>query len=72
MKMPGRAWLSFEVTTPRDGATRLRQTAEFEPRGLAGRLYWYALLPVHAVMFGGLLRAIGRRARAAAPGPARA
>ncbi len=62
MKMPGRAWLSFEVES-RQGGSRLRQTAEFEPRGLAGRLYWYALLPVHAVMFAGLIRAIARRAR---------
>jgi len=35
----------------------------FEPVGLFGLLYWYALLPVHALIFGGLLRAIARRAR---------
>jgi hypothetical protein len=29
---------------------------------LSGLLYWYALLPVHALIFGGLLRAIARRA----------
>ncbi len=72
MKMPGRAWLSFEVTTRRHGVVRLRQTAEFEPRGLAGRLYWYALLPIHAAMFEGMIRGIARRARETPPGAARA
>ena len=34
----------------------------FEPIGLSGLLYWYVLLPVHALIFAGLLRAIVRRA----------
>jgi hypothetical protein len=34
----------------------------FEPVGLSGLIYWYALLPAHAVIFKGMLRAIGRRA----------
>ena len=41
----------------------VHQTAVFEPAGLFGLLYWYGLLPVHAVIFGGMLRAIARRAR---------
>jgi uncharacterized protein YbjT (DUF2867 family) len=62
MKLPGRAWLEFEVL-PRDGHTcELRQTATFEPRGLLGRLYWYALYPVHVVMFERMLAAVARRA----------
>jgi hypothetical protein len=61
MKVPGRAWLEFEVV-PDDGGALVHQTAVFEPAGLFGLLYWYALLPVHAVIFGGMLRAIGRRA----------
>ena len=61
MKLPGRAWLEFEVVPAVDGAV-LHQTAVFEPVGLPGLLYWYALLPAHAVVFGGLLRAIARRA----------
>jgi hypothetical protein len=61
MKLPGRAWLEFEVV-PDGGGTLVHQTAVFEPAGLFGLLYWYALLPVHAVIFGGMLRAIGRRA----------
>ena len=61
MKVPGRAWLEFEVEPAADGV--VHQTAIFEPVGLFGLLYWYALLPVHALIFGGLLRAIARRAR---------
>ena len=59
MKVPGRAWLEFEVE-PIDGGrrARIRQTATFDPRGLFGRLYWYALFPVHVVMFRGMLDAI--------------
>ena len=61
MKVPGRAWLEFEVVPADDGAF-VHQTAVFEPAGLSGLLYWYVLLPVHALIFGGLLRAIARRA----------
>jgi uncharacterized protein YbjT (DUF2867 family) len=62
MKVPGRAWLEFEVVPVAEGVV-VHQTAVFEPVGLSGLIYWYLLLPVHAVIFGGLLRAIGRRAR---------
>ena len=61
MKVPGRAWLEFEVEPVAGGAV-VHQTAVFEPVGLSGLLYWYVLLPVHALIFGGMLRAIGRRA----------
>jgi len=40
----------------------IRQTAVFEPRGLLGLLYWYALYPVHGLIFGGMLRGIARAA----------
>ena len=61
MRLPGRAWLEFDVE-PAAGGAIVHQTAVFEPVGLFGLLYWYALTPVHALIFGGLLRAIGRRA----------
>lgn len=61
MKLPGHAWLEFEVV-PAAGGAVVHQTAVFEPAGLAGLLYWYALLPAHTLLFGGLLRAIARRA----------
>jgi len=61
MKLPGRAWLQFEVTPSATGSV-IRQTAVFEPRGLMGLVYWYALYPVHGLIFGGMLRGIARAA----------
>jgi len=64
MRIPGRAWLQFEVT-PLDGdRSEIRQTAIFDPAGLSGLLYWYALYPVHTLIFNGMLRAIAARAEA--------
>lgn len=51
-----------EVTPLGDGRSRIRQTASFDPRGVLGRAYWYAVFPVHAVMFRGLLRRIAQLA----------
>ena len=61
MKVPGRAWLQFEVTGG-ETSSLIRQTAIFEPRGVAGLLYWYALYPVHRLIFSGMLRGIAGRA----------
>jgi hypothetical protein len=61
MRLPGRAWLEFEATPERHG-TRIRQTARFDPTGLAGRLYWYGLLPIHAAIFRRMLRSIAAHA----------
>ena len=61
MRVPGRAWLEFRAE-PDGGATVLKQIAQFEPLGLAGVLYWYALWPVHEVMFRGMLRRIAAAA----------
>ncbi len=72
MKMPGRAWLQFDVVPGNDGEhTRVRQTALFDPRGLLGLLYWAAMLPAHAFIFRGMLRAIARRAAYHTPGSSR-
>jgi uncharacterized protein YbjT (DUF2867 family) len=69
MKLPGRAWLEFEVTGDASSA-RIRQTAVFDPVGLRGRAYWYALYPVHHLVFGGMLRGLVRAAlRAGHGGP---
>ncbi len=57
MKLPGRAWLQFEVDED-DVGTIIRQTAIFDPIGLFGLLYWYALFPVHSLIFRGMLRRI--------------
>ena len=61
MKVPGRAWLQFEVREA-DGQSLVAQTAFFAPKGLAGLLYWYALYPVHALIFSGLVRRLAARA----------
>ncbi len=61
MKLPGRAWLEFEVTGDETGST-IRQTALFDPIGIAGLAYWYALFPLHEFVFAGMLRGIARRA----------
>jgi uncharacterized protein YbjT (DUF2867 family) len=65
MRLPGRAWLEFEVDGDKDGST-IRQTASFDPVGLSGLLYWYGVYPLHQAVFAGMLHGI---ARAALDGP---
>ncbi len=62
MKLPGRAWLEFEVNPAVGGGAVVRQTAEFDPVGICGRLYWYGLWPAHAFIFRGMLRGIAKAA----------
>jgi uncharacterized protein YbjT (DUF2867 family) len=50
MKLPGEAWLEFKVV-----GNQLEQTATFRPLGVWGRLYWYAVLPFHGILFRGML-----------------
>ena len=57
MKVPGRAWLQFEVEPNIQGSV-IRQTAIFDPAGLAGLIYWYALYPIHRWIFSGMLESI--------------
>ena len=59
MKVPGRAWLEFEVSGEEDRAT-IRQTAIYDPVGLWGRLYWYLLFPVHELVFAGMIKGIAK------------
>lgn len=63
MKVPGTAWLQFEAGEAGGGASVLTQTAFFAPKGLFGLVYWYALYPMHSLIFEGLLRKVARRAR---------
>jgi hypothetical protein len=64
MKLPGRAWLEFEVEG-KNGYATIRQTAVFEPAGVFGLAYWYVLYPVHRLMFSGMLRGIADAGRQA-------
>ena len=57
MRVPGRAWLQFEIT-PAAGGAEIRQTAVFDSSGLFGLAYWYALYPLHRLIFAGMLRGI--------------
>jgi uncharacterized protein YbjT (DUF2867 family) len=61
MRMPGRGWLEFEVV-PRDGDVTIHQTAVFDPRGLGGLAYWYAIWPLHELVFARMLAGIARHA----------
>jgi uncharacterized protein YbjT (DUF2867 family) len=61
MRMPGRGWLEFEVV-PRDGDVTIHQTAVFDPRGLGGLAYWYAIWPLHELVFRRMLAGIVRHA----------
>ncbi|RRS01290.1 SDR family oxidoreductase [Glycomyces terrestris] len=56
MRLPGLAWL--DLACEPGAATRYRQRAVFFPRGLAGRLYWLAVLPFHGLVFSGMARRI--------------
>ncbi|HEX7337588.1 MAG TPA: DUF2867 domain-containing protein [Gemmatimonadales bacterium] len=61
MRLPGRAWLQFEVNG-QDGGSLIRQTALFDPLGLGGLIYWYALWVIHQLVFAGMLRSLVREA----------
>lgn len=61
MRLPGQAWLSFEADETAHGS-RLIQTAFFVPRGLLGRLYWWAMFPFHVAIFRRMAKRIARTA----------
>lgn len=58
MKVPGDAWLQFEVSPIDQDYSCLSQTAYFAPKGLAGFLYWYLLYPIHGLIFSGLIKTL--------------
>ncbi len=63
MKLPGKAWLTWRIERGDEpGRVRLQQVAYFAPRGLWGRLYWYAVLPFHALIFRRMAHAIADEA----------
>ncbi|MDO8928315.1 MAG: SDR family oxidoreductase [Bacteroidota bacterium] len=53
MILPGEAWLEFRIVKKED-QYYLQQKATFRPKGLAGRLYWYSVLPFHFFVFDGM------------------
>lgn len=58
MRLPGEAELDFFLASAGEGGTRLTQVARFKPRGLAGLLYWGAVVPFHAWVFAGMLHGL--------------
>jgi uncharacterized protein YbjT (DUF2867 family)/uncharacterized protein YndB with AHSA1/START domain len=68
MKVPGDAWLEWRITSER-GTTTLCQLARFHPRGVAGRAYWWSLLPIHQVIWKRLARRLTAEAEARASAP---
>jgi hypothetical protein len=67
MRLPGAAWLELKVERDADGRTVYVQRALFHPRGLAGHAYWWAVAPLHGVVFGGMLAGVARAAERARP-----
>ncbi len=62
MKLPGEAELEFTIAPGETGGCLLTQTARFMPKGLVGLAYWYAVLPLHGIVFSGMLNGIRRTA----------
>ena len=66
MKVPGIAWLEFEVKPTGQSGCVLTQTARFYPRGLPGLIYWFGIYPIHALVFRGMIRSLARKAESQA------
>lgn len=62
MKLPGDAWLQFDIRPVNDNLTRLTQTVLFAPKGLVGLIYWYMLYPVHRLIFNRMINELAMRA----------
>jgi uncharacterized protein YbjT (DUF2867 family) len=61
MKAPGDALLEIVIDQQGRALVELKLIARFLPRGLAGILYWYSLVPTHRWLFEGMLRTIARK-----------
>ncbi|MBC6109386.1 SDR family oxidoreductase [Pedobacter fastidiosus] len=57
MKVPGEAWLELKLIEFH-GKAFLSQIATFRPKGLWGRMYWYAMWPFHVILFKGMAKQI--------------
>ena len=56
MRLPGEAWLEFKIEKG-----QLLQRAIFRPKGIWGRLYWYAVLPFHGFIFKGMINRLVKK-----------
>lgn len=64
MRVPGKAWLEMTVEPDSAGGSRYLQRAIFFPKGLGGRLYWFAILPLHGIIFSEMTKRITAAAEA--------
>ena len=71
MKLPGEALIEFRLTPVGARQCTLQQRALFHPRGLFGLLYWYAVAPLHQIVFRGMILGIEREALGIAAGAER-
>ena len=67
MRLPGLAWLEWQLEPVDVDRTRFVQRALYAPHGLLGHVYWWAVAPFHAFIFGSMVRNIADAAVAAAP-----
>ena len=63
LKAPGQGWMEWRLEPDPEAGVSVTQIAYFAPKGLSGFLYWYVLLPVHRLVFTGLIKAIARHAQ---------
>ena len=56
MRLPGEAWLEFKIEK-----NQLFQRATFRPKGIWGRIYWYAVLPFHGFIFNGMINKLVKK-----------
>ena len=56
MRLPGEAWLEFKIIK-----NELHQRAIFRPKGILGRMYWYAVLPFHGIIFNGMINKLVKK-----------
>lgn len=68
MRLPGEAWLEFDVKPATDGGSVITQTARFQPRGLWGRAYWYGVAPFHRLVFPSMVGRLAAQADATVSG----
>ena len=55
MKLPGEAWLEFKLENG-----MLQQRAVYRPKGVLGRLYWWMMVPAHALLFPRMAKKLAR------------
>lgn len=77
MRLPGLAWLEYQLTEIDETTTHVKQRALFHPRGLFGHAYWWSVAPFHAFVFQPMVDGLARQARRSAaervlPAPAAA